>query len=180
MKFFSVIILLIFIVLPLAAQETESSLKAGDEAPVFSLPDMNNNYVFLRDFSGESLRKPWKNKTKYVVVVSFFATWCAPCKKEIPFLEKLQTEYAGKDIKFFLVDVGEEREKISEFIEKNPMQLNVLYDRYQQTAEKYGAKSLPRLIVIDKNGKISLIKKGFNDGESFLLEMRTLIDKLLI
>ncbi|MCB0282661.1 MAG: TlpA family protein disulfide reductase [Calditrichae bacterium] len=179
MKFFSVIIFLLFFSMSLAAQETETSIKIGDEAPVFSLPDMNNNYVFLRDYSGETLRKPWKNKTKHVIVVSFFATWCGPCKKEIPYLEKLQNEYTGKDAKFFLVDVGEEREKVVEFLQKNPIQLTVLHDRYQQTAEKYDAKSLPRLIVIDKNGKISLIKKGFTDGDSFLMEMRTLLDDLL-
>ena len=57
--------------------------------------------------------------------------------------------------------------------------MTVLHDRYQQTAEKFGAKSLPRLIVIDKQGTIQLIKKGFKDGDSFMKEMRTLLSDLL-
>lgn len=163
----------------LFAQASETQLKVGDPSPVFSLPDLQNNYVFLRDYSGEKLRKPWKNKTKYVVVMSFFATWCAPCKKEIPYLEKLKTEFADKKVKFFLVDVGEERQVLDGFLEKNKISLKVLHDRYQQTAEKFGATSLPRLIVIDKQGTVQLIKKGFKDGDSFMKEMRTLLSDLL-
>ena len=111
--------------------------------------------------------------------MSFFATWCGPCKKEIPYLEKLKGEFKGKKVKFFLVDVGEEREVLDEFLTQNKIDLTILHDRYQQTAEKFGADSLPRLVVIDKEGTIQLIKRGFKDGESFLKEMRTLINKLL-
>ena len=163
----------------LFGQASESPIKIGDPSPVFSLPDLQNKYVFLRDYSGVKLRKPWKNKTKYVIVMSFFATWCAPCKKEIPYLEKLKTELKDKKIKFFLVDVGEEREVLDRFLNKNKISLTVLHDRYQQTAEKFGANSLPRLIVIDKEGTIQLIKKGFKDGDSFMKEMRTLLSDLL-
>jgi len=180
MKFFAVAILVLNIMFSsLSAQANESPIKKGDPSPVFSLPDLQNNYVFLRDYSGQKLRKPWKNKTKYVVVMSFFATWCAPCKREIPHLEKLKTEFSDKKVKFFLIDVGEEREVLDGFLKKNKISLTVLHDRYQQTAEKFGATSLPRLIVIDKQGTIQLIKKGFKDGDSFMKEMRTLISELL-
>ena len=180
MKSISVILIsMSLIASTLGAQEVSGPVKVGDPSPVFSLPDLQNNYVFLRDYSGKELRKPWKNKTKYVVVMSFFATWCAPCKKEIPYLEKLKKEYAADKIKFFLIDVGEEREVLDSFLKKNSISLTVLHDRYQQTAEKFGATSLPRLIVIDKEGTISLIKKGFKNGDTFLKEMRTLLSELL-
>jgi hypothetical protein len=65
------------------------------------------------------------------------------------------------------------------FLEKNNIQLTILHDRYQQTAEKFGATSLPRLIVINKEGTIRLIKKGFKDGDSFMKEMRSLLSELL-
>jgi len=180
MKFFTIILIALAILsTSLFGQASESPIKVGDPSPIFSLPDLQNNYVFLRDYSGEKLRKPWKNKTKYVIVMSFFATWCAPCKKEIPYLEKLKKEFANKKIKFFLVDVGEEREVLDGFLDKNKISLTVLHDRYQQTAEKFGANSLPRLIVIDKQGTIQLIKRGFKDGDSFMKEMRALISDLL-
>lgn len=176
---FVVIFSFVFISTNLFAQTDESPVKVGEESPSFSLPDLQNNYIFLRDYNGKELRKPWINKTKYVVVMSFFATWCAPCKKEIPHLEKLQTEFTDKNVKFFLIDVGDERKLLDQFLEKNKISLKVLHDRYQQTAEKYGANSLPRLIVIDKQGDIQLIKKGFKDADAFMKEMRTLISKLL-
>ncbi len=180
MKYSSSLFLILAILLGTAfAQPQEPTLKIGDKAPVFSLPDLDNNYIFLRDYSGEKLRKPWKNKTKHVVVISFFATWCGPCKKEIPYLEKLQNEFSGKDIRFFLIDVGEEREKIDQFLKQNKVNLKILHDRYKQTSEKFGANSLPRLIVIDKEGTIQLIKRGFKDGAIFMKEMRALISKLI-
>ena len=102
MKFFVIVIFVLTILYSnLLAQDTESPVKMGDQSPAFSLPDLQNNYIFLRDYNGEKLRKPWKNKTKYAVVISFFATWCGPCKKEIPYLEKLQTEFTDQKVKFF-------------------------------------------------------------------------------
>ncbi len=177
----SILILISILLLSSAFAQTEKpALKVGDVAPVFSLPDLKNNYVFLRDYSGEKLRKPWKNKIKYAVVMSFFATWCGPCIKEIPYLEILQKEFKDKSVKFFLVDVGEERAKLDQFLSKNEIGLNILHDRYQQTSEKYGANSLPRLIVIDKEGIVQLVKRGFKDGDSFLTELRSLVSKLLL
>jgi thiol-disulfide isomerase/thioredoxin len=178
--FFPVFFILALFTFSLTAQSDEEVLKIGDEAPTFSLPDLTNNYIYLRDYCGEKLRKPWINKTKHVVVISFFATWCAPCKQEIPYLEQLQNEFKGKDIKFFLIDVGEEREKLDEFLAQNEISLNILHDRHQQISAKFGANSLPRLVVVDKEGIVQLVKRGFKDGESFLIELRTTINKLLL
>lgn len=152
---------------------------AGNEAPTFSLPDMNQNYVSLRDFCGDKLRKPWKNKVKNVVVLSFFATWCKPCMIEIPHLEKIEQEFKDQPVKFFLVDVGEEREKVLEFKEKKGINLEILLDRYQKTADNYDALTLPRLVVIDKQGIVQKEQKGFSDATAFETEMRTLLTELV-
>ena len=151
----------------------------GNEAPTFSLPDMNQNYVSLRDFCGDKLRKPWKNKTKNVVVLSFFATWCKPCLAEIPHLEKIEQEFKDTPVKFFLIDVGEEREKVLAFCEQKNINLNVLLDRYQKTADNYDALTLPRLVVIDKKGIVRKEQKGFSDALVFEEEMRTLLSELV-
>lgn len=157
----------------------QDSLKVGDIAPTFSLPDLDNQYIFLRDICGKKLRKPWINKTKHVVILSFFATWCGPCKREIPYLEKLKVQYKNKPIKFFLVDVGEDPSIIKPFIKKNGIKIQVLTDRYMQTAQKYGAQSLPRLAVIDKDGTIVELKRGFRNGEVFMSDLQKLLDPLL-
>ena len=175
---FSVLVIVVAVTIAFAGND-KAKIITGTEAPTFSLPDMNQNYVSLRDFCGEKLRKPWKNKVKNVVVLSFFATWCKPCMAEIPHLEKIRQEFNDQPVKFFLVDVGEEREKVLEFIEKKGINLEILLDRYQKTADNYDALTLPRLVVIDKEGIVQKEQKGFSDAAAFESEMRTLLAELV-
>jgi len=154
-------------------------IEVGKDAPTFSLPDLNQQYVALRDFCGAKLNKPWINKAKQVVVVSFFATWCKPCLQEIPHLEKIKNDFAAQGVKFLLIDVGEEEAKIKEFLTQNTINLDILIDRYKKIAEKYDALTLPRLIVIDKNGIIRKEQKGFTNGEQFETDLRQLLGELL-
>ena len=142
------------------------------------MPSLEHDYIYLRDYCGEELRKPWL-KEKFIVVLSFFATWCKPCIAEIPHLEKIKEEFKDKPIKFFLINVGEDKVKIKKFLENHKTNLTILFDRFQKTAEKYDALKLPRLFVIDKNGIIRKSQKGFTDAQIFENELRSLISELL-
>lgn len=180
----SVILILIFTIsLNLYGQQMKNSKnevpQLGKEAPTFSLPDMKQQYLALHDLCGPKLNKPWINKTKYVVVLSFFATWCIPCMKEIPHLEKIKEKFTGQSVKFFLIDVGEEETKLQEFLEGNPVKLDILVDRYNKVAEKYDALTLPRLYVIDREGIIRKEQKGFTNPEQFETELTGLLTDLL-
>jgi len=163
----------------LFSQDTLDPLCIDCEAPTFSLPSLDQEYVSLRDFCGQELRKPWINKIKHVVVLSFFATWCEPCKEEIPHLTLLMDEFKDQPVKFFLIDVGEEKEKVLNFINSAGVEIPVLLDRYQKTAERYDALTLPRLFVLDKNGLIQRKQKGFSNPQDFQIEMRELLTLLL-
>ena len=154
------------------------SLDEGTEAPSFCLPSFKQDYVYLRDYCGEKLRKPWLKK-KYVVVISFFASWCKPCIAEMPHLEKMNQEFKDKPVKFFLVNVGEDKEKINNFLKTHTTNLPILMDRFQKTAEKFDALKLPRLFILDKNGIIRKSQRGFSSPELFESEMRELITNLL-
>ena len=153
----------------------ETSLEVGIEAPTFSLPTLDQNYISLRDYCGKTLRKPWKNKVKHVVILSFFATWCKPCLKEIPHLEKIKKNFNSQPVQFYLIIVGEEREKIDLFLENQKINLTILLDRYKKTAEKYGALVLPRLVVIDKEGIVRKQQTGFTEGDNLEIELENLI-----
>jgi peroxiredoxin len=167
----------------LAVRQAENhkinGIEIGKEAPTFSLPDLKQQYVALRDFCGPKLNKPWINKTKHVVVLSFFATWCKPCLQEIPHLEKIEKGFSGQAVKFLLVNVGEEEVKIKEFLTLNSINLNILMDRYNKIAEKYDALTLPRLYVIDKEGIVRKEQKGFSNPEQFEQDMIQLLNELL-
>jgi peroxiredoxin len=152
----------------------------GSAAPTFSLPGLDQKYVSLRDYCGEELRKPWLNKEKYVVVLSFFATWCKPCMEELPHLEKVAETCKNQSVKIFLIDVGEDLQKVTDFVGRKKISLPVLIDRYQTVAEKYDALTLPRLFVIDREGVIRKENKGFSDPDTFEHEITDLIDSLLV
>ncbi|MFH0882206.1 MAG: TlpA disulfide reductase family protein, partial [bacterium] len=99
-------------------------------------------YVALRDYCGEP-RKPWNAPPRRPVVISFFANWCQPCRKEIPELEKVSKTW-GENVSVFLVSVGDKPEQIAGFLEEVPTGLPVLMDPYKTTStERYGVSGLP-------------------------------------
>ncbi len=173
-------VLLVLMIGTLTAQQNKiNTLPKGSKAPAFTLQNLAGEYIFLRDYCGVKLRKPWLHKTKYVVVLSFFATWCVPCQREIPHLMEVQRRLADQHVKFFLIDVGEKHEKVAPFIKGKKYTLPVLLDPYQVAAQKYGAHTLPRLVVIDKNGLVQKYNIGFDNKPDFTDELEGFIKALL-
>jgi thiol-disulfide isomerase/thioredoxin len=141
--------------------DKKDTLKVGSVAPTFFLQTLSGDEFYLSDYCGK-LRQPWKSNKQYVVILSFFATWCQPCLKEIPELEEVAAKYAGKNLKVFLIDVNEKAEVVGPFVKKQGFKLPVLLDAYSVVAKKYGATKLPRYFLIDKNGKILLMGEGYS------------------
>jgi len=145
-----------------------SQIKVGDDAPTFFVRDLNEKKFFLSDTL--ELHKP--------IVLSFFATWCAPCKIEMPILDTLSREYS--DVHFYLINVSgltqgsaklkEDPIKVQNLITKLGISLPVLMDKYGKIAEKYEVKSLPRLVVIDPEGKLYYIHDGYKKGDETKLK----------
>ena len=145
-----------------------AQIKVGDEAPTFFVRDLNEKKFFLSDTL--ELHKP--------IVLSFFATWCAPCKIEMPILDTLSREYS--DVHFYLINVSgltqgsaklkEDPIKVQELIAKLGISMPVLMDKYGKIAEKYEIKSLPRLVVIDPKGKLNYIHDGYKKGDETKLK----------
>lgn len=161
-------------------------LKPGDEAPRFALRTLDGNYELLTKWSGVQLSRPASQPIRHVVVVSFFATWCKPCMKELPHLENLYQKYKDKNIKFFLVDITEATRNVYEnspkagpFLIEKGITVPVLQDVYGMAKKNYGVITLPRLYMIDKFRQIRLTKKGFHEGEDFEGELAVMIEKLL-
>ena len=152
-----------------------AELKVGDEAPTFFVRDLGEKNFFLSDTL--NLGRP--------TVLSFFATWCVPCRAEMPELDTLSQSY--KDVNFYLVDVSgltqgkskmkEDPEKVKMMIDKLGVSLQVLMDKYGKVAEKYGVKSLPRLVVIDAKSTVHYIHDGYAPGDE--KKLKEVLDKLL-
>ncbi len=119
----------------------------GKPSPKFSYPDINGKTVSLDDLKG-----------KYVYV-DVWATWCAPCKREIPYLKKLNDEYKGKDIVFvsMSIDKAEDKAKWVEMVKKEGLKgVQIFADNNWNSdfVRAYGITGIPRFILIDKEGKI--------------------------
>lgn len=164
------------------AQKKSDSLSVGDEAPKFLLREaMTNEATYLSDYVGKTLRQPWKKQPRHVVVVSFWATWCEPCKIEIPLLMSMAEEFKEQPVKIFLVNTREDRkmneDSIRAVMNRRGYALPCLLDATGTVADRYAVKGLPMIVVIDKMGVVRKVNRGYH--ENFHVEIAELIRELL-
>lgn len=108
----------------------------------FNLKDLNGNEVTLSDLKGKK------------VFLNFWATWCPPCKAEMPDLEKLYNETKSSDLVILAVNIGEDKGTVKTFIEKNGYNFKILLDTDQEVSQKFNISSMPTSFFIDKEGFI--------------------------
>lgn len=121
------------------------TFKKGDKAFNFSYPDINGKTVTLASLKGK------------VVLVDVWATWCGPCKQQIPYLKTLEEELRNKDIAFVSISVDEEKdfEKWKQFVDKEQLKGVQLYAKgWSEFAKYYDIRAIPRFLVFDQDGKI--------------------------
>ena len=167
-----VILILLFIV-PITAKE-KSEMIGKKAAPLSLFKLSNNKYYRTKDIIGK------KN-----IVISFFGTWCAPCRKEIPILQEISNELKKDDYEFLLICVSnikppgstttfkEEVPKIKRFIEKLGVDIEVLFDKYNVAWRKYAdlnQGTFPLTVVINKKGEISYHHHGYEKGDEIKLK----------
>ena len=124
--------------------------QVGNLAPDFQLQGLDGQTVSLSDFRGEP------------VLVNFWATWCGPCRSEMPFIQEIFDggEWSDKGLTILAVDIGESLYTVKEFLDSNMLSFPVLLDTKQDVALKYNIRALPTTFLIDKDGVIQGIKFG--------------------
>ena len=127
----------------------------------------------LKDIKGNTF--DYVSTQNKVVLINFWATWCAPCIAEMPSLEKLYTDYKDKIV--FLFVSNENSEIVSKFITKKGYSFNV-YKPLTQYPEVFDVSSIPRTFLIDKKGNIVIDKTGASNWNSE--SVRTIIDELIL
>jgi thiol-disulfide isomerase/thioredoxin len=134
------LLLLAFCALPAPAQ----SLKpwAGGATPALELASLDGKPQRLEDYRGR------------VVLVNFWATWCAPCLEEMPSLEKLRRSLDAQRFVVLAVNVGEGPGAASAFAEKMNLGFTFLLDRETKTSKAWGARVLPATFIVDPAGKL--------------------------
>ena len=155
--------LFITILLPfLLASSAFAALKLNEEAPAFSLRDMDGRDFYLSDVVGPKSKEKARG-----VVLSFFATWCVPCRNELPIINALVDEFNGKGIKVVIVNVKEDVDAVREILDELKVHKPIiLSDRDGKAAEKYQIRALPVTFFIGADGKVKQIIFGLiSDGK---------------
>lgn len=150
-------------------------LAEGDFAPTFALKNVQGEWFYLRDYAGTP--RQLVNLPRKPVVISFFASWCKPCRREIPELQKLISKLPSDSLQAFLINVADDAEKAANFVAEFKTTMPVLLDKYGAIAAKYcpqeaeGQLFLPTLVVIGRDGKVALSKVGYRDGDMEKIEL---------
>jgi len=142
---------------PEVAEDTEEVEQEPIIAPDFTVLDKEGNEVHLSDFAG----KP--------VVINFWATWCGPCKSELPAFDEMYQTY-GEDMVFLMLNVtdgGRDTvDSVKAFVEENGFSFPVYYDTTLMASAMYGASSIPLTVFILPDGTLAGGYRGAISGET--------------
>jgi peroxiredoxin len=138
----------------------------GDQAPGFTLPVYNADAAKARNAGTMAYFEGSADPEAKVIVLSFMASWCKPCAKELPALQKLYEQKQAKGLRIIGVSIDDKPEgqqKLTELLAKNKVTFPVTRDQFALTAPRYlGVKvPLPSIFVMDRSGKIAFVGLGY-------------------
>ncbi|VAW96689.1 hypothetical protein MNBD_GAMMA22-1041 [hydrothermal vent metagenome] len=145
---FSLIIALSMLML----SSTASAVKVKQLAPDFTLASNKGTNIRLKDLRGK------------VVMINFWATWCAPCREELPLLNDLYKKYQSKGFVLLGVNIDDKRQLANKMVKELKIKFPILFDSKQTTSELYDLQAMPSTFILDKNGVIRFSHYGFKSG----------------
>jgi peroxiredoxin len=141
-------------------------VRVGDEAPNFRLRDLDGNLTSLSQFRGK------------VVLLNFWATWCGPCRVEMPAMEQLYRSLSRKEFQILAVSTDSQGVAVTRpFQQKIGLTFPILHDPDMEVGMTYGARSLPMTLMVDRQGVVRQKIFGARDWDS--PEARELIQMLM-
>jgi thiol-disulfide isomerase/thioredoxin len=117
-------------------------------APDFALSDLDGNTHMLSSLRGST------------VLLDFWATWCGPCREEMPQLEKLRSKFAGRGLTIWSINSGESLQAVRRYFENTGYTGTILLDPYSQVNRAYDARYIPTLVIVDPSGKVRFYDSG--------------------
>jgi cytochrome c biogenesis protein CcmG/thiol:disulfide interchange protein DsbE len=113
-----------------------------------------------------------------VVLVDFWASWCEPCKKSLPWMELIQSKYRAQGLQIIAVNLDEERRAADTLLhELKIKEIMTLFDSHGESAESFAVKAMPSTYLFDKAGKLVHMEAGYRESKAKALELE--IQKLV-
>lgn len=144
--------------LGLAADWAHATLAAAAKAPDFTLPSNGGPNLRLQEQRGR------------VVMVNFWATWCGPCRVEMPHLNRLYEKYRGSGFVVLGVNIDEEPRKAADLAARLGLRFPVLFDADKKVSRLYDLSAMPSTVLIDRDGRVRHIHRGYRDGYEDIYE----------
>ncbi|MBI5816529.1 MAG: TlpA family protein disulfide reductase [Nitrospinae bacterium] len=120
----------------------QQSKMEGKPAPDFTLPGLDGKNIKLSSYRGK------------MVFLNIWATWCPPCREEMPSMQKLHEHFKGKDFVMLTVSIDEKKEDVAAFMKELGLTFPVALDPEQKVSAEYGITGVPETFLIDKNGTV--------------------------
>jgi peroxiredoxin len=132
-----------------AAQEL-----VGHEAPDFALPLL-----------GGGALDPAELRGKQIVILDFWATWCAPCRRALPIVAEVAGKYRDQGVRLFAVNIAEAEDRVQGFVDSMKYTFDVALDREGKVADRFKVTGIPQTVIIGKNGVVQAVHTGFRPDQ---------------
>ena len=138
---------------------------ASGPAPDFTLKSLSGNNMKLSEMAGE------------VVLINFWASWCGPCREEMPLLNALHNKYQPLGFTVLGINVEEQVDSARGFLRDFPVDFPVLLDHNNQVSQLYEVVAMPTTIVVDRDGQLRYLHRGYKSGDEE--KYRQMVKKLV-
>ena len=138
-----------------AAVMIAAALANGAHAatPGFTRPARDGGKLSLEELKGQ------------VVMINFWATWCGPCRQEMPLLEQIQAKYEPLGFTLVGINVEPDSAAAQQWLATVPVSFPILFDRENQVAESFGVEGMPSSVFIDRAGNVRYVHRGYRPGD---------------
>ena len=147
------------------ATSLASSGLAGQTAPDFALKSAGGDNLRLSEYRGD------------VVMVNFWATWCGPCRQEMPLLDELYSRYGRVGFSLLGVNIDDDQSKAMNMVSELGVSFPVLFDSRKEVSRLYEVEAMPVTVLIDREGTVRYVHLGYKPGyeDKYLDQIRSLL-----
>jgi peroxiredoxin len=163
MKLRNTLIALVFSVF--AASSLASSGMEGQQAPDFALKSSTGENLRLSEYRGD------------VVMINFWATWCGPCRQEMPLLEELYSRYQRVGFNLLGVNIDDDSRRAMQMAEELGINFPVLFDASKEVSKLYEVEAMPVTVLVDREGTVRYVHHGYKPGyeDKYMDQIRSLL-----
>jgi len=132
---------------------TATATGPAPAAPDFALPARDGGEVRLSELKGQ------------VVMINFWATWCGPCRQEMPLLQQIHTKYEPLGFTMLGVNVEPDSAAAQSWLKGMPVSFPILFDRKSEVSSSFGVEAMPSSVLIDREGRVRHVHRGYKPGD---------------